>query len=172
MPVHPIEPLSSDDLPRVRLYCQLALGEVLEVFALAERQFRHGVVCERKLLVPSCPALEEPMPTMLGEAQKQWFRLTRQASQAQWKCLLDAVMMRLTVTNPLESAAECLPLAILRSPVAIDQDVYINLDVRAGYPTQPSAFLTTWAPRQIQHTFGPTSDVEFCISSTIYRTRP
>jgi hypothetical protein len=53
------------------------------------------------------------------------------------------MMMRLTVTNPQESAAECLPLAILRSPVAIDRDVYINLDVRAGYPTQPSAFLTT-----------------------------
>jgi alkaline phosphatase D len=84
MPVQPIEPLSADNPPRVRLYRQLVFGDLLEVFALDERQYRDGAVCRRDMLSPGCPELEEPTRTMLGEAQRSWLRSGLQASRAQW----------------------------------------------------------------------------------------
>jgi hypothetical protein len=40
--------------PRVRLYRQLAFGDLLEVFALDERQYRSSVVWMRDLFITGC----------------------------------------------------------------------------------------------------------------------
>jgi alkaline phosphatase D len=168
MPVQPIEPLSADDPPRVRLYRQLAFGDVLEVFALDERQYRDGVVCERDLLIAGCPALEEPTRTMLGEAQKHWLQSTLQASQAQWKCLLNPVMMmRFAVINQQGNRAERLPLSILRQPGAIDQDVYVNLDAWDGYPSERTQLLQFVADQRLRNVAVCTGDVHNCLAGVL-----
>jgi alkaline phosphatase D len=70
MPVQPIERLSPDDPAAVRLYRQFAFGYLLEVWALDERQYRDGLVCERDFLTSGYPELEDSTRTMLAGAQR------------------------------------------------------------------------------------------------------
>jgi alkaline phosphatase D len=72
MPIQPIEPLSPSGVPRIRLYRQFSLGDLLDLFALDERPYWDGVACERVFLSTACPELEDPARIMLGEAQKSW----------------------------------------------------------------------------------------------------
>jgi alkaline phosphatase D len=168
MPVQPIEPLSPDDLLHVQLYRQLAFGDLLEVFALDERQYRDGIVCDGNLLMPGCPELEDPTRTLLGETQKQWLQSSLQASQAQWKCLLNAVMMmRFAVLNQRGTTTERLPLAILQSPAAIDQDVYVNLDAWDGYPSERTQLLQFIADQTLRNVIVCTGDSHNCYAGVL-----
>jgi alkaline phosphatase D len=168
MPVQPIEPLSADDPPRVRLYRQLAFGALLEVFVLDERQYRDGVVCERDFLIAGCPDLEAPTRTMLGEVQKSWLKSALQASTAQWKCLLNEdMMMRFTLINQQADAAGSLPLSMLHQPAAIDEDVYVNLDAWDGYPRERTELLQFIADQGIRNVVVCTGDFHNCYAGVL-----
>jgi alkaline phosphatase D len=168
MPVQPIEPLSPDGPPRVRLYRQLAFGDLLEVFALDERQYRDAMVCERDILIAGCPELEEPTRTMLGGVQRGWLQSTLQASKAQWKCLFNEVMMmRLAVINQQGSLAERLPLSVLRQPGAIDQDIYVDLDAWDGYPNERAQLLQFIADQGLRNVAVCTGDVHNCYAGVL-----
>jgi alkaline phosphatase D len=168
MPVQPIELLSADNPPRVRLYRQLAFGDLLEVFALDERQYRDTAVCTRDMLSPGCPGLEEPTRTMLGGAQVSWLQLGLQASGAQWKCLLNQVMMmRFAVTNQWGSNGSRVPISILRQPVAIDEDVYVNLDAWDGYPSERAELLQFIANQRIRNVVVCSGDVHNCFAGIL-----
>ena len=168
MPVQPTEPLSADTPPRVQLYRQLAFGDLLEVFALDERQYRDGAVCRRDMLSPGCPELEEPTRTMLGAEQRSWMQSGLQASKAQWKCLLNQVMMmRFAVIDQRESNGSRLPLSILRQPVAIDEDVYVNLDAWDGYPSERAGLLQFIADQGIRNVVACTGDVHNCFAGIL-----
>jgi len=168
MPVQPIEPLSVDHSPRVRLYRQFVFGDLLEVFALDERQYRDGAVCTRDMLIPGCPELEEPTRTMLGEAQRSWLQSGLQASRAQWKCLLNPVMMmRFAVINQRRSTGDRMPISILRQPVAIDEDVYVNLDAWDGYPSERANLLQFIADQRIRNVVVCTGDLHNCFAGVL-----
>jgi len=168
MPVQPIEPLSPADPAHVRLYRQFAFGDLLEVFALDERQYRDALVCNRDFLTAGCPELEDPTRTMLGEAQRGWLQSSLQASKAHWKCLLSEVlMMRLAVHNQRGSLAADLPLSILRQPGAIDQDVYVNLDGWDGYPNERSHLLQFIADQGLRNVVVCTGDVHNCYAGIL-----
>jgi alkaline phosphatase D len=168
MPVQPVEPLSADNPPRVRLYRQLVFGDLLEMFALDERQYRDGAVCRRDMLSPGCPELEEPTRTMLGEAQKSWLRSGLLASRAQWKCLLNQVMMmRFAVIDQWGSDGPYLPISILRQPVAIDEDVYVNLDAWDGYPNERAELLQFIADQGIPNVVVCTGDAHNCYAGIL-----
>jgi alkaline phosphatase D len=168
MPVQPIEPLSLDNPPRVRLYRQLAFGDLLEIFALDERQYRDGVVCQRDFLIAGCPELEEPTRTMLGERQKSWLQAALQASQAQWKCLLNEVMMmRYALSDQRGSSTERLPPSILRRPVAIAADLYVNLDAWDGYPNERAALLQFIADQRLRNVAVCTGDFHNCFAGLL-----
>jgi alkaline phosphatase D len=168
MPVQPIEPLSPDDPAHVRLYRPFAFGDLLEVFALDERQYRDGLVCERDFLTAGCSKLEDPMRTMLGEAQRGWLQSTLQASAARWKCLLSEVMMmRLALINQRGSLGERLPLSILRQPGAIDQDVYVNLDGWDGYPNERGHLLQFIADQGLRNVVVCAGDVHNCYAGIL-----
>ncbi len=168
MPVQPIEPLSPDDSTHVRLYRRFAFGDLLEVFALDERQYRDGLVCERDFLTAGCPELEDPTRTMLGEAQRGWLQSSLQASTSRWKCLLSEVMMmRLAVVNQHGSLGERLPLSILRQPGAIDQGVYVNLDGWDGYPNERSHLLQFIADQGLRNVVICTGDAHNCYAGVL-----
>jgi alkaline phosphatase D len=168
MPVQPIEPLSTDTPPRVRLYRQLPFGDLLEVFALDERQYRDTAVCTRDRLSPSCPELEEPTRTMLGEAQRTWLQSGLQASRAQWKCLLNQVMMmRLAVINQRGSNSGRFTTSILREPSAIDENVYVNLDAWDGYPSERAALLQFIADQGIRNVVVCSGDAHNCFAGIL-----
>lgn len=168
MPVRPVEPLSVDNPPRVQLYRQLAFGDLLEVFALDERQYRDGAVCRREKVSAGCPELEEPTRTMLGEAQRGWLQSGLRVSRAQWKCLLNQVMMmRFAVINQRESAGAQLPISILRQPVAIDEGVYVNLDAWDGYPSERAELLQFIADQGIRNVVVCTGDLHNCFAGVL-----
>jgi hypothetical protein len=52
--VQPIEPLSPSGVPSIRLCRQLSFGDLLDIFALDERRYRDGVVCDRDFLATTC----------------------------------------------------------------------------------------------------------------------
>jgi alkaline phosphatase D len=169
MPVQPIEPLSPDNPPRVQLYRQLAFGDLLEVFALDERQYRDAAVCARDMLSPGCPELEEPTRTMLGEGQRSWLQSGLQVSKSQWKCLLNQVMMmRFAVINQQGGAGDRIPISILRQPVAIDEDVYVNLDAWDGYPSERANLLQFIADQGIHNVVVCTGDAHNCFAGVLH----
>jgi alkaline phosphatase D len=135
---------------------------------LDERQYRDGQVCERDWLIAGCPALEQPTRTMLGEAQKHWLQSALQASRAQWKCLLNAVMMmRFALINQRGRGADGLPLAILRSPGAIEEDVYVNVDAWDGYPSERTQLLQFIADRALRNVIVCTGDSHNCYAGVL-----
>jgi alkaline phosphatase D len=168
MPVQPIVPLSAGEPPRVRLYRQLAFGDLLEVFVLDERQYRDGVVCARDLLVAGCPGLEAPTRTMLGGMQKSWLKSALQASTARWKCLLsENMMMRLALINQQADTAESIPLSLLHQPIAIDEDVYVNLDAWDGYPRERTELLQFIADQGILNVVVCSGDFHNCYAGVL-----
>jgi len=158
-PVQPIEPLSPSGVPRVRLYRQFSFGDLLDIFALDERQYRDGVVCERVFLSPACPELEDPARTMLGEAQKSWLKSALLASKARWKCLLNEVMMmRLALANLDSRGVASLPPMLLHVPALTDEGLYINLDAWDGYPAERADLLQFLADQQVRNVVVCTGD--------------
>jgi alkaline phosphatase D len=168
MPVQPIELLSPDNQPRVQLYRQFAFGDLLEVFALDERQYRDGAVCERDFLIAECPELEDPARTMLGQMQEHWLKSALQASQAQWKCLLNEVMMmRFALINRRGSTAEELPVSILAHPGTLGTDVYVNLDAWDGYPNARATLLQFIAEQGLRNVVVCTGDFHNCYAGVL-----
>jgi alkaline phosphatase D len=158
MPILPSVSPSTDTPLRVPLYRQFAFGDLLDVFALDERQYRDGVVCQRDVVVTGYPELAEPTRTMLGDAQRGWLQAALRASTAQWKCLLSEVMMRLALVNQETGSAERLPVRLLRQPIAIAEDVYVNLDAWDGYPAERTALLQFIADQGIRNVVVCTGD--------------
>ena len=168
MPILPPASPSTDGSLRVQLYRQFAFGDLLDLFALDERQYRDGVVCQRDMVVTSCPELEEPTRTMLGDAQRGWLQAALRVSTAQWKCLLNEVMMmRLALIHQDMTSAEHLPISVLRQPAAIAEDVYVNLDAWDGYPAERTALLQFIADQGIRNVVVCTGDLHNCFAGVL-----
>jgi alkaline phosphatase D len=167
-PVQPIEPLSPRGVPNIRLYRQFSFGDLLDIFALDERQYRDGVVCERDLLTTACPELEDPARTMLGEAQKSWLESALLASQARWKCLLNEVMMmRLALANLDPRGAAGLPPMLLHVPALTDESLYIDLDAWDGYPAERAELLQFLADQQVRNVVVCTGDIHHSFAGVL-----
>jgi len=167
-PIQPVMPLSPDGLPSVQIYRQLSFGTLLEIFALDARQYRDGVVCERDILVKGCPELDNAARTMLGQAQRDWLHTALAASRARWRCVLNQMMMmRLAVASASGTKAEGLPLAALRQPVQIDQDVYVNLDAWDGYPHERATLLQWIADQGIANVVVCSGDFHNCYAGVL-----
>ncbi|MDX6698182.1 MAG: alkaline phosphatase [Solirubrobacteraceae bacterium] len=82
-----------------RLYRNLRLGRNAELFILDERQYRDDQPCGDRAAVP-CPEADAPGRTLLGAAQKAWFKRSLQASQARWKLVGNPLMMMSLDTAP------------------------------------------------------------------------
>ena len=159
MPVQPIEPLSPSGVPSVRLYRQFSFGDLLDIFALDERQYRDGAVCARNFLSTACPELDDPARTMLGEAQKSWLKSALLASKARWKCLLNEVtMMRLALANLDPRGVAGLPPMLLHVPALTDESLYINLDAWDGYPAERAELLQFLTDQQVRNVVVCTGD--------------
>ena len=92
-----------------RIFGRIRLGATADVFLLDQRRFRDDQPCN-----PSdsgfqpCPPAERARPgrTMLGAAQKDWFKSGLEASSATWKIVANQVMMMaldVPARNPLNT---------------------------------------------------------------------
>lgn len=84
-------------IPRIRrgssrIYRSLRIGTLAELLFLDERQYRDAQPCEDRFLAP-CPDKDTPGRTMLGAGQKRWLKSRLVQSRADWKVLVNGVMM-------------------------------------------------------------------------------
>ena len=75
-----------------RIYGSVRIGGTAELFLTDQRQFRDPQPCDDALLTP-CPDDDNPDRTMLGAAQKSWFKAAVPASSAKWKLWGSEVML-------------------------------------------------------------------------------
>jgi alkaline phosphatase D len=87
-----------EHMPRVRVaeepdrtYGSIPLGRNAELFLMDQRQYRDDQPCGDEFFVP-CPEADAPGRTMLGAAQKAWFKERVAASPAAWKVVASQVM--------------------------------------------------------------------------------
>ncbi|MCW3039401.1 MAG: hypothetical protein JWM31_1306, partial [Solirubrobacterales bacterium] len=74
------------------IYGSYALGRHATVFLTDQRQYRSPQPCADALATP-CAAASDPRQTMLGAAQKAWFKDAVTASTATWKLWASEVML-------------------------------------------------------------------------------
>ena len=90
---------------RDRIYGSIKMGANAEVFLLDQRQYRDDQPCGDETARP-CPESErnDPARTMLGPAQKKWFKDALAASGSTWKVVGNQLMMMaldVPARNPL-----------------------------------------------------------------------
>ena len=88
-----------ESMPRVRtkgeknrIYGQLRLGGLAELFLTDQRQYRDLQPCDDVLLL-GCADSDNPARTMLGADQKAWFKNAVPSSNAKWKLWGSEVML-------------------------------------------------------------------------------
>ena len=77
--------------PWIRLYRQMAVGDLLQVNALDTRQFRSDQPCGDGLQFP-CAGRLDPSQTMTGEAQEAWLLRQLDLSPARWNAIAQQTM--------------------------------------------------------------------------------
>ena len=89
-----------------RIYGTIALGRNADVLLLDQRQYRSDQPCSDATAPPpgTCADKDDPSRTMLGPAQKAWFKDALAGSKARWKLVgneLQMMSLDLTRGNPL-----------------------------------------------------------------------
>jgi len=88
-----------EHMPRIRvpadpdqIFGSIPLGANAELFLLDQRRFRSDQPCGDRPGVP-CPEAADPSRTLLGAAQKAWFKDALRRSRAAWKVVGNQVMI-------------------------------------------------------------------------------
>jgi len=164
MPIDPGLPYTEEGgVANLQLYRKFTFGTLLEVFALDERQYRDGQVCPLLYASYGCEALYDPARTMLGEEQREWLKGGLADSRAQWKVLMNEVMMMaFKLTN---EAAE-----LFRHRLQL-RETYegrlINLDQWDGYPAERADLLQFIKDEQISNVVVLTGDIHNCYAGVL-----
>jgi alkaline phosphatase D len=82
----------------LRLYTEVAYGELARFQVLDDRQYRSPQVCPRpgeggSNTVADCPARLDPSLTLLGDAQEAWLHRNLERSTARWNILAQQTLM-------------------------------------------------------------------------------
>ena len=103
-------PLPRSALPRgpdMQLYMSRALGDLVAVHMLDERQYRSPQACPApprlggsRVFVDTCPNWNDPSRTMLGATQENWVDAQLRASKARWNLVAQGVVMTLIDEDP------------------------------------------------------------------------
>ncbi len=119
-------------VPEVVLRRNAKVGDLVEIFALDQRQFRDAGPCSSNIFTSGCDARLGSERTMLGAAQKLWLKESLGASRATWKILMSEVMVT--------------PLRIRGAAVASERAARVLFEAGATYETRSGTFMTldTW----------------------------
>lgn len=131
--------LSPDGIPSLQMYRSFVFGDLIELFVTDQRQYRTEVPCQGPYAAHQCPQAWSPEHTMLGAAQKAWFKESLGASRARWKIHASEVMvspLRILsyVKGVAEKTAQTVAQTLLGSNLAQDRGLYLTLDQWDGYP--------------------------------------
>lgn len=103
-------PLPRSALPRgpdMQLYLSRAVGDLLAIHMLDERQYRSPQACPTpprrggaRVVVENCPQWFDETRSMLGVTQENWIDAQLRASKAKWNLLAQGVVMTLIDEDP------------------------------------------------------------------------
>ena len=103
-------PLPRSALPRgpdMQLYMTRALGDLLAIHMLDERQYRSPQACPTpprlggsRVVVEDCPEWFDERRSMLGARQESWVETQLRASKARWNVIAQGVVMTLVDEDP------------------------------------------------------------------------
>ncbi len=110
----------------IQIYRRFRFGQLAELIATDERLYRDGPPCGtdtagERYATFGCAARHDPVRTMLGRTQRDWFIDTVTASPARWKLWANEVMLMQLKVGP----------------------VFANLDQWDGYPAERAHILST-----------------------------
>jgi len=167
----PVVPLSVSNPPSVQMYRKFVFGSLMEMFVLDERQYRFGPPCSRSYFTPGCVNLIDPNPfgpqrTMLGDAQKSWFKTNLNASTRKWKMVLNEVMMQEFKLANI-GLFKGVPEKLFKTPQAINLGLYLNLDAWDGYPDERTELLQFMLGNNIKNVVFCTGDIHNCYAAEL-----
>ncbi|WP_287129072.1 alkaline phosphatase [Candidatus Cyanaurora vandensis] len=167
----PVEPLSTTNPPKVRMYRQFVFGNLMEMFVLDLRQYRNGPPCRLNYFTPGCLNLDDPNPfaperTMMGTNQKSWFKTEINNSTRRWKMVLNEMMMQEFKILDV-GLFRGVPQKLFKQPYAIEIGLYINLDAWDGYPAERKELLQFIKGNEIKNVVFCTGDIHNCYASEL-----
>jgi alkaline phosphatase D len=132
-------------MPRIRLtgrqrnrtYGTIRLNGLADLFITDQRQYRSPQACDDKTLAP-CAEENDPKRTMLGAAQKKWFKRAVTGSDAKWKLWASEVMIM-----SLDSAV----------------GKHANPDQWDGYAAERKELFETFRRKHVKNLVGLTGDI-------------
>lgn len=150
-----------------RLHRSFRFGTLVTLFALDERQYRDGAVCESKPLKTLCEDANDKNRSLLGAEQKAWIKQNLSASETRWNVLLSEVMM--------------MPQKVIQRPPRIEksprekelprplfvQDLYLTLDSFDGYPAERAELSEFLASHEKRNTLVWTGDIHNCYAGHV-----
>jgi alkaline phosphatase D len=132
-------------MPRIRLrgsrrnrtYGTIRLNGLADLFITDQRQYRSPQACDDKTLAP-CAEENDPKRTMLGAAQKKWFKRAVTGSDARWKLWASEVM-------------------IMSLDAGLGQ--HANPDQWDGYAAERKEIFETFRHKRVKNLVGLTGDI-------------
>lgn len=153
---------SESDLPKITIQDTFDFGPLVEVISMDQRQYRSPMPCTDDFIIVPCAETRTPDHTMLGQAQKAWFKEKLGASSAKWKLALSEV-----VVSPF-----AVPARPDRNGLRLGRDMYdenqlgftedglmFNLDAWDGFPTERAEILNFIKNERVQNVVFATGDV-------------
>lgn len=145
-----------------RIFRKRAWGDLAEIFALDERQYRSLEPRDRVVTAKWQPPWQESQ-TMLGAAQKQWLVDGLLGSNAAWKVLGNAVMM-----TPLRIVDLDEPLMRKLNPnLAQNAGIFVNMDQWDGYQRERLDILNAVNDSDVEDLIVLTSDIHTWWTSSV-----
>lgn len=149
-------------MPRLSLQEVFSFGSMVDVVTMDQRQFRSPMPCEDDFIVVPCAEARDPAHTMLGTAQKAWFKDRLGASRAKWKLALSEVMVS-PFTVPARADRNGIRLGRSmydENPLGFTEDgLMFNLDAWDGFPAERAELLNFIAREEISNVVFATGDI-------------
>lgn len=157
--------------PEAKWYRSFKFGDLVELVAMDQRQYRTPCPCSRRFVTPGCDDLRKPGHTMLGDAQKRWVKDTLGASTSKWKLLLSEVMVAplrigLGERGGPEAAVELWGEQTGHDPEAAG--MLVNLDGWDGYPSEREELLSFVAREELKNVVVVTGDIHAAANAYLY----
>jgi alkaline phosphatase D len=155
--------------PTVQMYRNWALGDLVDVVALDERQFRGAKACSQDFLTRPCAANAGADRTMLGAAQKAWLKDTLGASRSAWRFVLSEVMLSSFKAPATARRNDELGRELFGDHARQVGDVILNLDAWDGFPAERQELLDFLATERIDNVAVLTGDIHSAYDSVVTR---
>jgi len=136
-------PLATHPFDALQIYRQFQFGTLAELFITDERTYRSAPPCgvDQRTITQGCDGQTDPLQTMLGDSQRDWFLEGMTTSAAAWKVWANEVC-----------------LAQFKVGRRDGKKLFINLDAWDGFETERQQILQTLGDAGVRNLVALTGD--------------